>query len=176
VLEVNCHRQIRPTSIFRIGHSNYSERISRRFLFFAALLIIFLIYLLYKCDIGILLLFNRFFPPVQYSYSLALVELKLHTLCIRRHHLDALFLTQVYFGLKFCPPVLEIVGLRVPARYIRDFALFNVCFSCKNCPSARCASAANVVCRDQKSSPQSSFIIRHNSYSYYLHRHKLKLI
>jgi hypothetical protein len=30
---------------------------------------------------------------------------------------------------------------------ILDFALFNVC-SCKNCPSARCASAANVVCRD----------------------------
>jgi hypothetical protein len=44
--------------------------------------------------------------------------------------------------------VLEIVGLRVPARYIRDFALFNVCSSCKNCSSAGCASAANVVCRD----------------------------
>jgi hypothetical protein len=36
----------------------------------------------------------------------------------RRHRLDALFLIQVYFGLKFCPSVLEIVGLRVPARYI----------------------------------------------------------
>jgi hypothetical protein len=81
----------------------------------------------------------------HYCYSLALVELKLHTLRIRRHRLDALFLTQVYFGLKFCPSVLEIVGLRVPARYIRDFAVFNVCSSCKNCPSARCASAANVV-------------------------------
>jgi hypothetical protein len=43
---------------------------------------------------------------------------------------------------------LEIVGLRVPARYIRDFAMFNVCSSSKNCPSARCASAANVVCKD----------------------------
>jgi hypothetical protein len=43
---------------------------------------------------------------------------------------------------------LEIVGHRVPARYIRDFALFNVCSLCKNCASARCASAANVVCRD----------------------------
>jgi hypothetical protein len=67
---------------------------------------------------------------------------------MRRHRLDALFPTQVFFGLKFCPSVLEIVGLRVPARYIRDFALFNVCSSCKNCPSGRCASAANVVCRD----------------------------
>jgi hypothetical protein len=85
---------------------------------------------------------------IPHSYSLALLELKLHTLYIRRHRLDALFLAQVYFDLKFCPCVLEIVGLRVPARYIRDFALFNVCSSSKNCPSARCASAANVVCRD----------------------------
>jgi hypothetical protein len=70
------------------------------------------------------------------------------SLRIRRHRLDALFLTRVYFGFKFCPSVLEIVGFRVPARYIRDYALFNICSSCKNCPSARCVSAANVVCRD----------------------------
>jgi hypothetical protein len=87
-------------------------------------------------------------PGAHYCYSLALEELKLHTLRMRRHRLDALFLTQVYFGLKFCPSVLEIVGLRVPAQYIRDLALFNACSSCKNCPSARCASPVNVVCRD----------------------------
>jgi hypothetical protein len=58
------------------------------------------------------------------------------------------FFIQVCLGLKFCQSVLEIVGLRVPAQYIRDFALFNVCSSCKNCPSARCASAANIVCKD----------------------------
>jgi hypothetical protein len=67
---------------------------------------------------------------------------------MRRHRLDELFLTKVYFGFKFYPAVLEIVGLRVPARYIRDFALFNVCSSSKTCPSARCASAADVVCKD----------------------------
>jgi hypothetical protein len=50
-----------------------------------------------------------------------------------------------YFCSKFCPSVLEIVGLRVSARYIRDFSLFNVYSSFKNCPSARCASAANVL-------------------------------
>ncbi|PNF20040.1 hypothetical protein B7P43_G05817 [Cryptotermes secundus] len=94
------------------------------------------------------LCFKRFFPQVHYNYSLALEELKLHTLCTRRHRLDALFLIQVYFGSKFCPSALEIVGLRVPARYIRDFALFNVCSLFTNCPSARCAAAANVVCRD----------------------------
>jgi hypothetical protein len=94
------------------------------------------------------LCFNRFFPGARYCYSLALEELKLHTLHMRRHRLDALFLPLVSFGFKFCPSVLEIVGLRVPAQYIRDFALFNVCSSSKNCPSARCASAANIVCKD----------------------------
>jgi hypothetical protein len=80
------------------------------------------------------LCFNRFFPQVHYCSSLALEELKLHTLRMRRHRLDALFLTSVYFGFKICPSVLEIVGLRVPARNIRDFALFNVCSSCKIVP------------------------------------------
>jgi hypothetical protein len=68
------------------------------------------------------LCFNRFFPQVHFSYSIASEELKLHTLRMRRHRLDALFLTQVYLGFKFCPSVLEIVGLRVPGRYIRDFS------------------------------------------------------
>jgi hypothetical protein len=49
---------------------------------------------------------NRFFPQVHYCNSLDLEELKLHTLRIRRHRLDTLFLTQVYIGSKFCPCVL----------------------------------------------------------------------
>jgi hypothetical protein len=93
------------------------------------------------------LCFNRFFPQVHYSYSLAFENLRLHTLLMRRHHLDTMFLIQVYLCFKFCP-VSEIAGLRVPLRYIRDIALFNVCSSSKNCPSATCASAANVVCRN----------------------------
>jgi hypothetical protein len=36
----------------------------------------------------------------------------------------------------------------VYVRYIRYFALFNVCSSSKNCPSARCASSATVAGRD----------------------------
>jgi hypothetical protein len=47
-----------------------------------------------------------------------------------------------------CPSALEIVGLRVPVRYIRDFPLFSVSSVSKNCASTRCASAANVICRD----------------------------
>jgi hypothetical protein len=94
------------------------------------------------------LCFNHTFPGVHYCYSLTLKELRGHTLPMRRHCLDALFLTQVYFGFKFCPSLLEIIGLRVPTRYIRDFALFSVSSSSKNCSSAKCASAANVVRRD----------------------------
>jgi hypothetical protein len=90
----------------------------------------------------LLLLFYRFFPKVYHSYYLALEELKLHTLRMRRHHLDALSFIRLYLGSKFCPSVLEIAGLRVPSRY-----MFIVCSSSKNCP-ARCASAANVVCRN----------------------------
>jgi hypothetical protein len=43
---------------------------------------------------------KRFFQ-VDYSYDLALDQLKLHTLHKRRYRLDALFLTQVYRGSKF---------------------------------------------------------------------------
>jgi hypothetical protein len=68
----------------------------------------------------------------------------LHTLRIRRHRLDALFLTQVYLGSKLYPSVFETVSVWNN----RDFALFGDCSSSKNRPSARCASAANVVCRD----------------------------
>jgi hypothetical protein len=42
------------------------------------------------------LCFNRIFPQFDYTYALALEQLKLHTLQKRRHHLDALVLTQVY--------------------------------------------------------------------------------
>jgi hypothetical protein len=49
--------------------------------------------------------------------------------------LDVVYFTLLLLLLLlFCPSVLEIVGLRVPARYIRDFALFNVCSSCKIVP------------------------------------------
>jgi hypothetical protein len=91
--------------------------------------------------------YNLFLPHVHCSYAKALEYLKLHTLRNRRYRLDAIFLIQVYCGLKYCPSLLEAVGLRVPTRYLRDFSMFIFSPSLKNCP-ARCASAANVVCRD----------------------------
>jgi hypothetical protein len=62
------------------------------------------------------LCFKRYFPQVNYCHGLALEKLKLHTLQKRRHHLDALFLTQVCRGYTDCPSALEIVGLRVQVR------------------------------------------------------------
>jgi hypothetical protein len=92
--------------------------------------------------------YYRFFPQVDYGYALALEQLKLHNFQKRRHHIDALFLIRIYRGSKSCPSVLDTVGLRVRARDIKDFSMFNVCSSSKNCPSAICASAVNVVERD----------------------------
>jgi hypothetical protein len=89
-----------------------------------------------------------YLPHVHYSFANPLEYLKLHIFCKRTYHLDALFLIQVYRSLKYCPSFLEAVGLRVPTQYLRDFSMFSFSPSLKNCPSARCASAANVVCRD----------------------------
>jgi hypothetical protein len=94
------------------------------------------------------LCFNHLFPKAQFHYSPAVEQLKLHILHMRRHHLAILFLIHIYLGLKFCPSVLEIVGLWVLGRYFHDFAQFKFFPSCKNCLSARCASAANAVCRN----------------------------
>jgi hypothetical protein len=91
--------------------------------------------------------FNILPPEVHYSYSLALEELKLPTLHMRRHRLDALFLIQICSGFKFCPFTLEIAGLPVPTRYIRDFALFSAAPHVKSVPLLRRSLAANVVCR-----------------------------
>ncbi|PNF34240.1 hypothetical protein B7P43_G17496 [Cryptotermes secundus] len=110
------------------------------------------------------LCFKRFFPQVGYCYDFALEQLKLHTLHKRRYHLDALFLIQVYRGSVFCPSALEIVGLRVPVLYIRDFHMFNVCSVSKNCPSARCASAANVVCRNVDVFGPKTLLMKHILY------------
>jgi hypothetical protein len=73
------------------------------------------------------LCYNRFLPQVYYTYSNALEHLKLHSLRKRRDHLEALFLIQVYLDSKFCPSVLETVGLRVLTRHLRDFPMFYVC-------------------------------------------------
>jgi hypothetical protein len=81
------------------------------------------------------LCYNSFFLQVYYShYSTVYEQLKLHTLRMRRHHLEELFFIQVYLCSKFCPSVLGTVTLRVPARYIRGFALFSVCSLVKAVP------------------------------------------
>jgi hypothetical protein len=88
--------------------------------------------------------FYHFFPHVRYTYTVALEKLSLHSLCKRRHDLDALFFIQVYRGLKSCTSLLENASLQIFTNNLRVFSLFGVCASNKHCP-ARCAYAANAV-------------------------------
>jgi hypothetical protein len=60
------------------------------------------------------------FPHPSKAYDRIIIII---IIIVMRHRLDALLLTQVCFGLKFCPSVLEIVGLRVPARYIKRLCI-----------------------------------------------------
>jgi hypothetical protein len=87
---------------------------------------------------------NRFFSDMDYHYSYMLDKLKLQTLHTRRCHNDAFFLICVFKGVNNCASVLEAVGIYVPSRNIRNF--FTFCCSYSHCPSARCVSAANLVC------------------------------
>jgi hypothetical protein len=57
------------------------------------------------------------------------------------------FVINVLLGSKSCPSTLDIIGLRVPTRNLRDFSLFHVS-SYKNCPSGRCVTAANCICNN----------------------------
>jgi hypothetical protein len=90
--------------------------------------------------------FNRYFPPPPYyNYAYASEYLTLHTSRTRRYHLDALFLTEAYLCSKYFPFRFEAVDLRFPTRYIRDFSLFDVCYSSKNCP-AGFTSVDGIIC------------------------------
>ena len=86
----------------------------------------------------------RFFYDTDYHYIDALDKLKLPTLHTRRRQIDALFLIRTFNGSLNCPSVLETVGIRVPSRNIRNYSMF--CCSLSHCPTARCVSAANLVC------------------------------
>jgi hypothetical protein len=94
------------------------------------------------------LCYNRFLSPDTngYSYTNALQVLNLRTLHDRRHQLDAIFVINVFLGFKSFPSAMDIIGLRVTTRNLRDFPLFHVSSFYKNCPSGRCATAANSVC------------------------------
>jgi hypothetical protein len=96
------------------------------------------------------LCYNRFLSQDSngYSYANALQVLNLRTLHDRRHQLHAIFVINVLLGSKSCPSTLDIIGLRVPTRNLRDFSLCYVSSYYKNCPSGRCVIAANSICNN----------------------------
>jgi hypothetical protein len=50
---------------------------------------------------------NRFFQEVGYHYINILDKLNLQTLHVRRRHIDALFLINIFRGTKFCPSSMQ---------------------------------------------------------------------
>jgi hypothetical protein len=94
------------------------------------------------------LCYTRFFNGVcDYNYEDILVRLNFLTLHLRKRHLDALFLINVFKGKISCSSVSDTVSLRIPTRSIRDYTTFTMHRNFKVSPSARCVSAANAVCR-----------------------------
>jgi hypothetical protein len=59
---------------------------------------------------------KNLFQDVEYHYENISEKLNLQTLHIRRRHFDAPFLINIFSGTKYCPFVLETVGIRVPTR------------------------------------------------------------
>jgi hypothetical protein len=68
---------------------------------------------------------NRFFQDAEHHHDNILEKLALQALHIRRRHFDAVFLINAFTGTKYCPSVLEAVGIRVPTRNIRNFTAFS---------------------------------------------------
>jgi hypothetical protein len=57
------------------------------------------------------LCYHCLFTHLDYSYGKVLNSLKLHTLSAQWHYLDILSLMNVFNGSKYCPTLLETVGL-----------------------------------------------------------------
>jgi hypothetical protein len=93
---------------------------------------------------SLLLLLLLLYPR---KYELILSTLNVRTLYSRRRHLDALFLVNVFKGKINCNSIMDAVGLRVPARQVREFCTFSVNSARRHSPSARCVIAANDVCK-----------------------------
>jgi hypothetical protein len=84
-------------------------------------------------------------PILQLRQCLKLLEIT-HFKCSEAA--PGYFLTHVFNGSKYCPALLESVGLSRPNRISGGCRLFNVDFECRICFSAWCASAANVIDSD----------------------------
>jgi hypothetical protein len=92
--------------------------------------------------------YTRFFNGMyDYKYEDILVRLNFLTLHLRRRHLDAIFLINVFKGKISCSFVFDTVSLHIPNRSVTDYSTFTVHCNFKVSPPARCVSAANAVCR-----------------------------
>lgn len=79
----------------------------------------------------------------EFAYDNFRKFLKLHTLHNKTLFLDVLFSIFVCSGLKCCPTVLDIPGIRALSRNFRNSSLYNA--TCRKSPSARCVSVVSRV-------------------------------
>jgi hypothetical protein len=68
------------------------------------------------------------------------------------------FFISVYSGMKFCPPLLDITGIPVLPCNFKNSSLFTA--TCKTSPSARCVSAANLLCQDVENTSKPTASVR----------------
>jgi hypothetical protein len=82
---------------------------------------------------------QKIFYDIEYHYDITLEQLNLQTLHVRRRHIDALFSINAFCGTKYCPSVLETVGLRVPTRNIHVQLLCQPLLFSKMCMCCQCS-------------------------------------
>jgi hypothetical protein len=91
---------------------------------------------------------SRLFSKIHYSYVKSLDHLYFHSLFTRRRHFGECFVVNVHNDFKWCPSLLETVGISVPIRNFRDVSLFTAGSSYESCPASWCASHENNIFKD----------------------------
>jgi hypothetical protein len=108
---------------------------------------------------------------ISRNYDLILNYWNFRTLNSRRHHLDALFLINDLMGKINCHSTVDTVCIHVPTRH-KEFSALSVSSALQHSSSARCAIAANDICRVLNSLIKTLSLLR----TLPLHRKVSKLI
>jgi hypothetical protein len=68
-------------------------------------------------------------------------------LVVKRRHLYALYLTNIFKNEVRCPSITNPADFHVPTRQIREYSIVSVSNLPKRLLSARCSNVANDICR-----------------------------
>jgi hypothetical protein len=84
------------------------------------------------------------------------------------------FLPLMFFGSKYCPTSIDITGLWVLTRKLRDCPLFHVSLFFKNCHTSGCATAGNSVRRDIDVFRRQIITLRFYTIPYYYYYYSVR--